>query len=240
MKLKVLLIVITMGTMLCLVGCNKDKDDLSGADVNNYETDINTINIPDVVATVNDILISGDDYIKAYSQMKLSYEKEGLDFASLEGVAFLDTLKTSAIQQLLQEEILRQVTEQDVLSITDKEALDKIESYKSQFSTVESYEAALIEMQLTEEELLPIYKSQIAINNYLLSHIEEVVISDNEVKKRYDEYVLYLVKTSATEIPDYEVVKDTFKEEVIKNIQNKKMLEFINQLIESSDVKVYF
>lgn len=234
MKFKSLFIALVIGSMLFVVGCNKDNNDNQGL-VDSTE-DANITDLPEVIATVNGVDISKVEYIDTYNQMKSSYESANIDYASEEGLAFLSTLKETTINSLVQKEVLNQATSEAGIVVTEAQVIAEIEAIKAQYASLEEFQSVLDQNNLTEEKLIPLFKSEMAMDIYLRSQIETVIVTDAEALKEYEGYVQQLKDSGTTDIPEYTDVKEPFKAQLVENIEQEQMLQILNNLVEQSDV----
>lgn len=234
MKFKSLFIVMVIASMLFVVGCHQNNNTENNATENTGAVDIS--DLPEVVATVNGVDISKADYMATYSTMKSSYDSADIDYATEEGIAFLNALKDTTLNSLIQKEVLTQATAEAGIIITEADVLAEIETIKSQYATIEEFQGVLDQNNLTEEELLPLFQSEMAMDAFLKSQIEPILVSDAEALKEYESYVEQLKASGTTDIPDYDTVKVPFKEQLVKNIEQEQMLEILNHLVEQSDV----
>jgi hypothetical protein len=252
MKFKVMITTLIVGSMLFFVGCNNDDNNNNNNNNSNTNNQSNTENsdvidtddtnseVPEIVATVNGVDILQEDYLEAYNQMKLSYEQQGVDFTSEEGIALIAQIEEGAMDRLIQKEVLIQATKDAGVSVTTEEAQLEIENIKSQYPSEEDFQKVLEDNQLTEELLLELFVEEMSIEAYINSNIEIDAVTDAEALEQYE---IYLAQIEGTEdeanAPAFEEVKDALKEQMSEGREQEKIYQFIDQLIEDSEVETY-
>lgn len=249
MKFKVIISALIVGSMLFFVGCDNENNNNANNQNNNQNNvanvevdenqDSNT-DLPEIVATVNGVDVLQEDYLEAFNQMKLSYEQQGVDFTSEEGIALIAQIEESTMDRLIQKEVLVQATKDAGVSVTEEEAQAEINSIKSQYPTEEDFEKVLEENQLTEATLLELFVEEMSIEAYIKSNIEVEEVTDAEALEQFE---LYLAQIEGTEdeaqAPEFEEIKDALKDQMRQGREQEKIYEFIDQLIEESDVEIY-
>lgn len=253
MKFKVIMSILIVGSMLFFVGCNNENNGNNNNESSNESNNQNNVgnvevdenadidsDLPEIVATVNGVEVLQKDYLEAFNQMKLSYEQQGVDFTSEEGIALIAQIEESTMDRLIQKEVLVQATKDAGVSVSEEEAQAEIDNIKSQYPTEEDFEKVLDENQLTEETLLELFIEEMSIEAYIKSNIEVEEITDAEALEQFELYLAQIEGTEdETQAPEFEEIKDALKDQMRQGREQEKIYEFIDQLIEESDVEIH-
>jgi foldase protein PrsA len=165
---------------LAVSACSKDSG----------ESDL--INEEGVLATVNGKAITQADFdetLASYKKMvETQYGEGAWDTEVSEGKTFGDYYKDEAIMDnMILEQVLIDAAEKEGFSMTDEEVQTQLDSYKGYFSTDEEYQTFLETNEMTEEYLTEAIKKEYIINQYLQKNIEELVPTDEELNKIYED-----------------------------------------------------
>lgn len=249
MKFKVIMSILIVGSMLFFVGCNNENNNNNNNESNNQnnvgsvEVDENAdvdSDLPEIVARVNGVDVLRADYLEAFNQMKLSYEQQGVDFTSEEGLALMGQIEEGAMERLIQKEVLVQATKDAGVLVTEEEAQLEIDNIKSQYPTEEDFDKVLEENQLTEATLLELFIEEMSIEAYVNSNIVVEDITDAEALEQFELYLAQIEGTEdEAEAPAFEEIKDDLKDQMRQGREQEKIYEFIDQLIEESEVEIY-
>ena len=138
----------------------------------------------DLVATVNDVEISQEDYEQAVSQTQSRMAQQGQPVAEGE----LETFRADILDQLIAEELLYQEAQEQGLTVEDGSTDSQIEQMRARFDSDEGWQQALERNGVTEEEL----REQIERNALIQQLISTAVpepgeVTEDEVQEFYDE-----------------------------------------------------
>lgn len=131
----------------------------------------------------------------------------------------------STAKQLIDEEIIRQEAQKADVKVEDEEVQTRLDDIISSIGGQESYEAALVANNLTEEELRDQIELDLILKNILEPSIE---YTDDDVKAFFDQYsaVIFPNETAALEDGaklDYELYKEeTLDVYLQQEVENKK------------------
>ncbi|MDW7675872.1 MAG: SurA N-terminal domain-containing protein, partial [Bacillota bacterium] len=153
------------------------------------------------VADVNGVKISQEDFDKRVNDYKRSLELQGYgDFLTgEEGEEFLAQLQSDALEELITYQVLYQEAEKLNILPDKSEAKERIENDKAQFPDGE-FQTFLSEYNWTEKDLEEYYYEQLvemAIYNHLT---KDIVATDDDIAKFYDEHKNELVMVRASHI----------------------------------------
>lgn len=138
----------------------------------------------DLVATVNGVEISKEDYEEAVTQTQDRFAQQGQPVAEEE----LETFRADILDQLIAEELLYQEAQDQGLALEDGEVDSQIEQMRARFDNDEGWQQALETNGVTEEEL----RLQIERNGLIQQLIATAVpepgeVTEEEVQTFYDE-----------------------------------------------------
>lgn len=163
---------------LAIVGCGVvEKTSAEGKVIDGQE----------VMAKVNDEYVLKSEFQKQVDQVKSALEANGQDFSTDDGKKVLKEIKEKVLEVLVKDKLTLQEAKKANVSLTEeelKEAINQLEQYHGGTEALENY---LKQIDLTRDKFEKILEEQLIINRFkeqLTSHIK---VSDDEVKKYYEE-----------------------------------------------------
>lgn len=236
-KKRILFIFVGLAALL-IMGCSSDGDDLTKDEGE----------IDDAVAIVNGDEISREVFEDIVERMVLSYEQQGLSFEGEEGEAALDLLRQQVINSLVQEKVLLQEAEKKGYHVSDEEVEKELELIKKQFSSEEEYKTTLQDNQLTEEEIKRSLFSEMVIEQFIEKEVQEVTISEEEVRMMYDQYKAQMEAQKeegaeeteeSLEMPAFEEIKQQLEAQIKQQKEQTMFSEMIEKLMEKSEIEIF-
>jgi len=179
-----------------------------------------------VVATVNGVDIVKSKYTEIYDYYYSYYTEQGYDFTTEDGLASLEEMKTGILDDLISQEVIRQLAEDEgYLEYTDEDratATKEIADEKDESiaSTITSLKSAMEDQELTdkkdgetdEEYYLRVateqYEQNLADNDYTDEKLIEERLEYNALAKFQDDKLATVKALDADVIAKYdELVK---------------------------------
>lgn len=197
-----------------------------------------------VVATVNGEEILESELDASVDQMVSSYEQYGLDMESEQGQMMLVQIKTQALENLIQQEVLMQAAEEAGYTVSDEELDTEIGGIKAQFTTEEEFGEALEANGFTPESYRKRLKAELMISEFFQAQIETKEVSEEEIEAYYDDYVEQLEEHNEDaeeeeirEIREFDEIKDDIEEQLIQEDRQAQIGELIETLMAKADIE---
>lgn len=149
------------------------------------------INKDEAVATVNGNKVSVDQYEKNLALYKLAIESKAgsaiWDQEVEDGVKYGDKFKEMILDQVIGSEVIYDQAKKDNL-LSSKEELDKkFKEFKENIDADKEYKKQLEEIGINDEFLKVQLEKDLALENYKNTFDKDTKISDEEMKKYYEE-----------------------------------------------------
>jgi parvulin-like peptidyl-prolyl isomerase len=160
---------------LCLV--------LVGCAGTSSQSNVNTTELPPVVATVNDRPLLTRLY-EMY--LKNGREELGLDPKTEEGRTKLDQLREGIVSEMIDRTLIAQEAERLGLAISPDKLKEALQRTIKQFGGDEKYDAYLAEHHLTRDEYAEVVKSEIYGELMRDELSKGIAVANEEVKKYYE------------------------------------------------------
>jgi len=184
------------------------------------------------VATVNKESITQSAFDTFYTQQEASFQSQGLDVNDPEQ---LKTAQKQALDNLVNQTLLLQAAAGDGVVITDEDVASEYDKTVSQFDTDEAYQTALVENNLTDDILKKNIRTQLTIQGYLSSRVDQnVTASDEEIKTLYDQYV-----AQGSNIPALEEVTTQLGDQVKQQKVDSQISGIIDTLRQAADIQLF-
>ncbi len=143
------------------------------------------------VAVVNGVEISADDFRKTVATYKESISKMyGDELWNQEvkgGVKYKDEMKKAILQQMIQEQVIYQEAKKEKLEAKSEEVDKQFKQLKESISKDKEYEKFLKDNDIDDEFLKAQLAKDISIQNYKTNFDKNTKISEEEMKKYYEE-----------------------------------------------------
>lgn len=141
----------------------------------------------EVIAKVNDELILKSDFDRQVDQVKSALEANGQDFSTAEGKKILKDVKETVLESMINDQlILWQAKEHNIVLEAEEfnEAISQLEQYHGGKDALETY---LKQQSFDREDFEAQVKDQLIISKFKEKLTSDVKVTDDEVKKYYDE-----------------------------------------------------
>lgn len=175
---KSLLLITALCIVLAVTACS-DKE---------QNTDIDDKN---VLATVNGKALSKEEYDKSLAYYKdyveYQYGENTWETEATKGLTYKEYYENYVMDTMTYRLLLLDAAEKEGLTASEEEKQHELENFKVYFQNDEDYKKYLEQSNMTEENLLAELSNDILINQYVLSKIENLNPSDDELKTIFDD-----------------------------------------------------
>lgn len=175
---KSLLLITALCIVLAVTACS-DKE---------QNTDIDDKN---VLATVNGKALSKKEYDKSLAYYKdyveYQYGENTWETEATKGLTYKEYYENYVMDTMTYRLLLLDAAEKEGLTASEEEKQHELENFKVYFQNDEDYKKYLEQSNMTEENLLAELSNDILINQYVLSKIENLNPSDDELKTIFDD-----------------------------------------------------
>jgi len=197
-----------------------------------------------VAATVNGEDISLEVFEAAVDRMVLGYQQQGFNFEGEAGEVALEEIRQQVINSLIQEEVLLQESKQKGYEASQEAVEEEFEGIKSGFESEEDFKAALELNKFTEESLKNMIANDMQIRAFLENEIQEVDVTEDEIREVYDEYKALWESQNEeseedTEIPSFEEVKVAIENQIKEDKEQQQFGKIIEELMEKSEIEIF-
>lgn len=241
MKKKWLMSVVLAGSLAFATGCagNTEAEPAPSESAASTPAEAPTPDlegVPDVVATVNGVDISKEEFTTSYEgtfqQMSMQSQVTGQEVDQ-------EQLKTQTLDNLIGQKLL--VEEADNRGIeASEEAIaattDELVA-TNQFASAEELFTALEEEQgIPKEEATEQIRQQVRLDALLAEEGADVAPTEEELKALYEEAKASGAAAQGGEVPPYEEVKPQLEQQAKQQKTSEVALALIEKLRESADV----
>lgn len=144
------------------------------------------------VAVVNGVEISADDFKKTVATYKESitkmYGKDLWDQEIKKGVKYKDEMKKAILQQMIQEQVIYQQAKKEKLEAKPEEVDKQFKQLKESMKKDKNYEKFLKDNGIDDAFLKAQLTKDITIQNFKNNFDKNTKITEEEMKKYYDEH----------------------------------------------------
>lgn len=176
---KSLFLITVLCIALAITACSKDNVPNKGIDDK------------DVLATVNGKAISQVEYDKSLAYYKdyveYQYGENTWETEATKGLTYKEYYENYVMDTMTYRLLLLDAAEKEGLTASEEEKQHELENFKVYFQNDEDYKKYLEQSNMTEENLLAELSNDILINQYVLSKIESLTPSDDELKTIFDD-----------------------------------------------------
>ncbi|RVU55132.1 peptidylprolyl isomerase [Anaerosphaera multitolerans] len=165
----------SLGILLFTTACNKGPEGMIAS--------VNGVDIPEEKFIMN--YVSQRNQMVLYGGSEEILEKSSFDDPSK---SIDESLRETALEDLIQMEILRQDAESKGIKVTNEEVDERLNSIIEQYENEEEYLAALDELKITPEFYRSNIENYILMDKYAAQIAEEVEATDEDAQKYYDEH----------------------------------------------------
>jgi peptidyl-prolyl cis-trans isomerase C len=137
------------------------------------------------IAKVNDSGIKREKFNKIVGKRVQQIEKFGRKITGVQKYAFEKRL----LDNLVNEEILLQEAVKSNVKVEDAKVTEKLVSIKARYPKKEEFEKILKQQELTEKDLLEMFKRQLVIEDLIKQEVvNKILIPEDEISKFYKEH----------------------------------------------------
>jgi uncharacterized lipoprotein YehR (DUF1307 family) len=189
-----------------------------------------------VVAVVVIFTLSGcgEDQVQ---QGKAEQEKEEaaaiVNGKSEQGQEIVKQLEKQVLDELIYRELLLQDADKKGYKASDDKVNEKLEGIKSQFPDQDQFEEVLKTNKLTLNELKQLISKEIKIEQYIQSEVGEVSVTEEEMKKLYDQH-----SGQGEELPDFEELKPQLEEQIKQQKTQTEIGVIVERLKNDSEIEI--
>ena len=162
--------------IMAMTGC-KNTEKVEGKIVDGKE----------VIAKVNDEYILKSDYDRQVALVKSALEANGQDFSTAEGKKVLQAIKETVLESMIDDQVILWQAGKNNITLDDEEfneAISQLEQYHGGKDALETY---LKQQGLDRESFEAQVKDQLIINKFREKLTQDVKVTEDEVKKYYEE-----------------------------------------------------
>lgn len=176
---KSLFLITVLCIALAVTACSKGDEDNKG------------ITDKDVMATVNGKTISQEEYDKylAYykNDVEYKYGEGAWETEARRGLTYKEFYEDLIMDEMTKALLLLDAAEKEGITATEEEIQQQLDNFKVYFQNDEEYKAYLQQSKMTEEYIKEELIKEIKVNNYVLSKIESLNPTDDELKTLFDD-----------------------------------------------------
>lgn len=158
----------------------------------------------DAVAKVNGDTISQDEFDKNFEMYKKAYESQfGPDIMKKDAgndKTFEEVIKENILEKLITEKLITESAKEKNITVTDEEFNEQLKNYEEILGGEEKYKEFLKQNNLTEEYFKDSIKKEMIIDKYKNDYVNGLKISEEELKKHFEENKDAYVKIRASHI----------------------------------------
>ncbi|TSB45148.1 SurA N-terminal domain-containing protein [Alkalicoccobacillus porphyridii] len=194
--------------------------------------------IPDVVATVNGVDVTKDEFIAQYEQSMQNQMMMGGE-ANPESTEVDEMIKEDSIDMLVSTELLIQASNEEGIEVTDEEADAQLEQLMAmyQIGSEEDLEEILSQQGVTVDEFRDELRESMKPQKYIEQRAQVEEPTDEEIEARYEEMTAAVEDEEDT--PSLEDTRDEIAEQLRNEQANNAAPEIIEELREEGEVEIF-
>lgn len=231
---KFLLLMLSMSIIPIMAACGDDSDDEPDEQADQEEqgeqpdmdvsiSDDEKVPDDDVVTTVNDTEIKGEEYNNVYAQTKSTMQMGGED------VDDQDEMKDQTLDILVQQELIKQDAEDKDITVSDDDVDEEFDEMKED---EDQFEGMLDQLNMDEEGLRDQLAFEMTVDKYMEEEFPDAEVSDEDAEEYYDQ-----LKEQSEDVPEFDDIKDNIKDQLEEEKQGEKLQEKAEDLEEKADVE---
>lgn len=253
MRIKRTIVALVCTSALFFAGCSATDTDESSAE-NQSDSDasangsdgtdetespeIDTSDLPDVVAKVNDVDITKEvflvDYEVQFDQAVMTSQGTEID---------QDALKLDVADMIINRELLIQAAASEGIEASEEKVDEVLADVAAQsgLGSVEEFLELAAEQGIDADTMRSDASNQYLINTYIDEHVDVPDTSEEELQSQYDEVVETLKEQGANEdeIPAFEDVRDQLNAEAKNAEMGAAVEDLLEGLREAAEVSIY-
>ncbi|WP_044337643.1 SurA N-terminal domain-containing protein [Rossellomorea aquimaris] len=188
-----------------------------------------------IVAIVNDEKIKGEDFNNVLTQSQMQYQQMGQDPTSKDAAK---KIKEQTIDSLVGQTLLMQQADQKGYKASEDEINKQLEEVKKQYGDEKKFEDAMKKAGFTMDELKTQIAENIKYTNYVEKEIKVEEVSEEEMKKFYDQYASQQGQGESKDAPKFEEVKPQIKTQLEQQKKQEKLVQHVEDLKKNAKVDV--
>jgi len=185
-----------------------------------------------VVAIVNGVDILKSAYDAQLATSITNFKGQGVD---VENAEIRAQIETQVLNDLINNEIVNQEIVKSDIKPTTEEIETQYQALVTQAGTPEAFKEQLTAANLTEAQLRENITNQLTIQAYLKKNVDVagITATEAEIQALYDQ-----AKTTQTDLPALEEVKDQVEQQVIATKQQAAVNAFVQTLRNKATVEI--
>ncbi|OCA90439.1 peptidylprolyl isomerase [Bacillus sp. FJAT-27225] len=186
------------------------------------------------VAVVNDKEILGSDYNSALAYIQGQMQQMGQDPTSKEAA---EQVKDQAIDSLVRQTLLLQDVNDKGYKAPEADVNKQLDELKKQFKTEKEFEDALKKSGMDMKTLETQIADDIKFRQYVEKELPVAKISDDEIKKAYDQFADQ-GKSAGQEVPKLEEIKPQIEQSLQQQKQQEKLAQLVDDLKKNAKIDI--
>jgi FKBP-type peptidyl-prolyl cis-trans isomerase (trigger factor) len=188
-----------------------------------------------IVAIVNDEKIKGEDFNNVLTQSQMQYQQMGQDPTSKDAAK---KIKDQTIDSIVGQTLLMQQADEKGYKATDDEINKQLEEVKKQYKDDKQFEEAMKKAGFTMDELKTQIAENIKYTNYVEKEINVDEVTEDEMKKFYDQYASQQGQDQSKDAPKFEDVKPQIKTQLEQQKKQEKLVQHVEDLKKNAKIDV--
>jgi len=172
----------------------------------------------EVIAIVNDDQILKEDFNIQVEQVKKTLEANGMSFTGKEGEKNLARIKETVLESMINDQLSLQQAAKENITVTDEELNNSVKELETYYGGKEALDKYLTEQGMDRAQFEALLRDQMIISKLYEEITANVTVTDEEVKKYFEENQS-LFELSSPEIRASHILVDT--EEEARKILNE-------------------
>ncbi|WFD11476.1 peptidylprolyl isomerase [Tepidibacter hydrothermalis] len=144
----------------------------------------------DVVAKVNDTVITVSEYEKALAMYKKNFEAiYGPDIWNVEvekGKTVIEVIKEQVLNNMIDDELVYQAAQKENINVEDKDVEEQFKEFKTQVELNQQFKKYLEDNGIDDKFLKNQFKKDMLISKYKDSYITSLQLNDEKLKVYYE------------------------------------------------------
>lgn len=145
----------------------------------------------EVVAKVNDRVITLNEYNKTLAMYKKNYENiygpEIWTKEASKGKTFIEIVKEQVLNKMVDDEIVYQHTQKEKIKVDEKEVQKQLSQFKTQVDKNPDFKKFLSDNGIDDEFIKEQIRKDISVSKFKSDYIQSLGINDEKVKAFYEE-----------------------------------------------------
>lgn len=225
-------------TLFGLVGCSSTGSETPAAESSQQEGSAQKPDlkgIPDVVAEVNGVEITKDEFVGVYeaqfTQMQAQAQQTGEPLDQ-------DQLRTQTAEAMVDNELLIQEADERKIELSQEEldaALQELAT-ANQMQSADEMLAALKEQGMGEKEVFAELETQQRVDRLLTEEVGTIEPTEQELLAIYEQAVAQQGQSGGGEIPPFEEVRPQLVEQAVNTKKSEAQQALAAELREGAEI----